>query len=103
MIKTNVFSCESLNLNNNISSNLNEQNIADQQNVSNGQINDADMDVDGNEYMQINQKDGGINSNVNFNNDVSLEALVMVIMDPNDKMTGSMVKFKKSADGKNWD
>ena len=57
-----------------------------------------------NKFKQIDSISvGSAPSEVHFNNDGSLEALVMGIMDPNDKMTGSMVKFQKSADGKKWD
>lgn len=46
---------------------------------------------------------GSAPSDVHFNGDGSLNALAMGIMDPNDKMTGTMVQYKKAADGKKWD
>lgn len=46
---------------------------------------------------------GSAPSDVRINADGSMDALLMGIMDPNDRMTGALSKVKKSADGKNWE
>ncbi len=46
---------------------------------------------------------GSAPSDMRFNPDGSLDALLMGIMDPNDRMTGTLSKIQKSADGKNWE
>jgi len=45
---------------------------------------------------------GSAPSDLHLNKDGSVEALAMGIMDPNDRMTGTMVKYQKAADGKGW-
>lgn len=46
---------------------------------------------------------GSAPSDIRINADGSLDALLMGIMDPNDRMTGTLSKVKKLADGKNWE
>jgi hypothetical protein len=41
-------------------------------------------------------------SDIRRNSDGSLDALLMGIMDPNDRTTGTLTKFQKSADGSTW-
>ena len=46
---------------------------------------------------------GSAPSDIRLNADGSLDALLMGIMDPNDRMTGTLSKVKKLADGKSWE